>query len=94
MRVTIADQVYAERIEDETVLLELGTGRYYGLDAVASRLWHLLAELGSTEAAANAALQEYDVSAEELSRDIDVLVKELVQRNLLVVEDHAAPATR
>lgn len=94
MRVTIPDEVYAEQIEDETVLLELRTGRYFGLDPVASRLWQLLVDFGSTEAVAKAALEEYDVSFEQLRQDIDALVEQLVERKLLLVEDHAAPAAR
>lgn len=92
MRITIADQVYAERVEGETVLLELDSGRYFGLDPVASRLWDLLLEFGTTEAVAQVASGEYDVSLEQLTEDLNALVAELAKRNLIVVEDHAAPA--
>ena len=85
MRVSASDHVYAETIDDETVLLELESGEYYGLDAVGTRLWQLLSELGSTEAVAAAALEEFDVAPTELANDLTRLVHELVQRRLLVV---------
>lgn len=85
MRVSIGEHVYAEAVNDETVLLELSSGQYYGLDAVGSRLWQLLAELGSTEAVVEQALTEYDVDREELARDLDELVQELARRQLVIV---------
>jgi hypothetical protein len=87
MRVSIADEVYSEQIEDETILLELKSGNYYGLDAVASRLWQLLQELGSTEAVVHAAQQEYDdVGVDELTRDVETLVRALATRGLVVLD--------
>src|SRR5690606_27177440 len=74
MRVTIGEQVYAEAVNDEVVLLELSTGQYYGLDTVGSRLWELLTELRSTEAVVDIALAEYEVGREELTRDLEQLV--------------------
>ena len=83
MRITIGEQVYAEAVNDEIVLLELGSGKYYGLDPVGSRLWQLLVELGSTEAVLDQALTEYDVAREELARDLEELIRELEQRKLV-----------
>ncbi|HEU5077385.1 MAG TPA: PqqD family protein [Polyangiaceae bacterium] len=94
MRVAIAEQVFAERVDDETVLLELEAGSYYGLDPVAARLWDLLGELGSIEAVAEVASGEYDVSLEQLTEDLNALVAELAERNLIVMEGHAAPSRR
>jgi len=91
MRISVADQVFVERVDGETVLLELASGRYFGLDPVASRLLELLVQLGTTEAVAEAALEEYDVSREQLSQDIEALVHQLVEHKLIVVEAHAAP---
>jgi len=94
MRVTIGDQVFAEQVDNETVLLELDSGRYFGLDPVGSRLWQLLVELGSTEAVAQAAHREYDISLEQLTQDIDALVGALAEHKLVVVEAHATPPPR
>ena len=89
MRVTVSEHVYTETVNDETVLLELESGQYYGLDAVGTRLWQLLTELGSTDAVEAAAAEEFDVTPADLRRDIANLVHELADRKLVVV--HAAP---
>ena len=85
MRVTVSEHVYTESVDDETVLLELESGQYYGLDSVGTRLWQLLSELGSTEAVTAAAVAEFEVEPGQLASDLAVLVRELADRKLVVV---------
>ena len=83
MHVTVGPEVYVEPVHDEVVLLELASGRYYGLDPVAARLWQLLCELGTTEAVVERALGEFEVDREVLVRDVEDLVRQLAQRGLV-----------
>jgi len=85
MRVAIPDCVFAERVGDETVLLELQSGQYFGLNPVGTRLWQLLGETGDTTRVLELMVQEYDVELERLTRDLDALVGTLVERRLLVL---------
>ena len=84
MRVTVGQEVFSETVHDETVLLELRSGQYYGLDSISSRFWQLLSELESTEAVVDAALKEYAVEREKLTRDIEEFVRALEERGLVV----------
>jgi hypothetical protein len=86
------DVIFRE-LEGEAVLLDLASGRYFGLNAVGTRIWMLL-ESGSTVAAAAAALAaEFEADAEQIARDVDELVAELSARGLLVAPP-AADAPR
>ncbi len=67
----------------EAVILELETGRYYGLDEVGTRMWCQLQQHGSLQEAGRALLQEYQVSEDELLRDLHEFVDRLVARKLL-----------
>ena len=42
VRIRIPDGVVFREVKGEAVLLELETGRYYGLDEVGTRIWQLL----------------------------------------------------
>jgi hypothetical protein len=84
--VTIPTQVMARRVSDETVILDLASGNYYGLDAVGSRLWQLLAEGKSLAAARDALLAEYEVGREQLDMDIGRLIQELHARGLVALD--------
>lgn len=80
----IPDHVMARQVGDETVILDLDSGVYYGLDAVGSRFWQLLAEGGSAASARDRLLEEFDVEPARLDQDLDDLVGQLVASRLLM----------
>ncbi len=79
-----ANGVIFKNVGDEVVLLDIERGIYYGLDPVGARMWQLLAEGASAEAIVDTMLGEYEVSREELQRDLERLTSELRERGLLV----------
>lgn len=79
-------------IDGEAVLLELDSGRYYGLDEVGTRMWHALARHRRVEAAAEELLDEYEVAAERLRSDLLAFVEQLADQGLLIVQETAATA--
>jgi hypothetical protein len=85
-RVRVADGVAFRELGEESVLLQLGTGRYFGLDPVATRMWSVLAEAGTVEGAMAVLAEEYEVGRDRLRRDLAELVEELAQRRLVRLE--------
>ncbi|MEP6958271.1 MAG: PqqD family protein [Nitrospirota bacterium] len=94
MRLHIADNVVFRDVAGESVLLNLGTGTYFGLDAVGTRLWHLITEHGSTALAIDTLLAEYDVDALRLQKDLEALTDQLLAKGLLTTDAEQTPATR
>jgi hypothetical protein len=68
---------------EEAVLLDLKSGTYFGLNAVGSRIWQLIASHNSLGAIRDRLLEEYDAPADRVWQDIEVLAGELVRRGLL-----------
>jgi hypothetical protein len=87
MKVTIPDTVLSTELQDEGVLLNLETGEYFGLDAVGMDMFKALGAAGTMEAARDALLEQYEVTAEVLTRDLQELVARLAERKLLLVSD-------
>jgi hypothetical protein len=81
--VTIPASVIYKKVGDEAVLLQIERGIYYGLDAVGTRIWELLAEGKSQEEARDAIVEEYDVDADTADRDIAALIGELLLHGLV-----------
>ena len=79
-----APHVIFKRVGDEIVLLDYERGIYYGLDAVGGRVWELLGEGKDRAAVIDQLLLEYDVGADELTRDLDALLAELQGLGLLL----------
>lgn len=71
--------------DGESVLLNLDTENYFGLNAVGSRMWELLTSAASIEEAYQALLAEYEVTPDELRRDLDALIEQLVEHQLVEV---------
>jgi hypothetical protein len=92
MTVTPADRVAAHSavigrdVAGETVLLDLHSGVYYGLDAVGTRMWNLLMERRTLDDVCGVMAGEYDVAPDVLRRDLIDLLRDLVERGLVVRE--------
>jgi hypothetical protein len=81
--VTIPSDVLARQVGDETVILHLGSGNYYGLDPVGARVWQLLGEGRTPADACEQLLAEYDVSRAQLEGDLRSLLQDLLANGLL-----------
>jgi hypothetical protein len=82
-KVTVPPEVMAREVGDETVILDLASGNYFGLDPVGARIWQLLTEGCVPAVIRDTLLAEYDVSSEDLERDLDRLLNELISQGLL-----------
>jgi hypothetical protein len=91
MRLRIADDVVFRDLAGESVLLNLSTGTYFGLDAVGTRLWHLLKEQGSAAAAIATLQSEYDVDERRLRQDVEALISRLLAKELLTTDAEQSP---
>lgn len=92
MRLRIADDVVFRDLAGESVLLNLSTGTYFGLDAVGTRLWHLLKEQGSAAAAIATLQSKYDVDERRLRQDVEALISQLLAKGLLTTDAEQSPA--
>jgi|SRR4051812_35321140 len=77
------EDVVAATLDDETVLLNVSTGVYFGLDDVGTRIWQLLVEGADTEAIVDRLLTEYEVDREQLRTDVTVFVEQLHEHGLV-----------
>jgi hypothetical protein len=75
--------VLFHNLDGEAVLLNLQTGKYFGLDAIGTRIWNLIGELGTLPAVYRKMLEEYDVDAERLKADLLALIDQLAARGLI-----------
>ncbi len=72
-------------LDRESVLLNLETERYFGLDETATRMWQLVTGSQDIEAAYQELLAEFDVEPELLRTNLTDLLGQLVENGLLQV---------
>lgn len=81
------DQVSCD-LAGEAVILELRSGKYFGLNEVGARVWELLKEKQSPGHIRDVLLEEYDVEPDQCERDLLDLLQQLIDRGLVHVEDN------
>lgn len=73
----------SRQVGDETVLLDLASGIYFGVDGVAKRIWECIADGNSLAEAAAMIIEEFEVDEATAQADVIAFSGELVERGLL-----------
>jgi hypothetical protein len=82
-KITIPAQVMARQVGEETVILDLASGTYFGLDLVGARIWQLMGEDKTLAEVCAAMIAEYEVSRGDIERDVLSLAEDLRARQLI-----------
>jgi hypothetical protein len=90
-RFTVHPSVIARELSGETVLLNLESGVYYGLDPVGTRVWQLLMQGRTIADVCETMIDEYEVAPDVLRGDVVRLVGELRERGI-VTPHESVPA--
>jgi hypothetical protein len=82
------DVIWRE-VDGEVVLLNVGTGQYFGLDPVGSQVWILLQSAGpkgaNLETLCTLVTSQFAVDLPTADRDLTALISDLLAQQLLVL---------
>ena len=84
-RVKVPKDVLISDMQSESVLLNLVSESYFGLDEVGTRIFSVLTSSPSIDAAYEQLLDEYDVDANVLRTDLIALVEQLIAQGLVEI---------
>jgi hypothetical protein len=84
-RVAVPVHVLIRHLDGESVLLNLESERYFGLDATGTRMWELVTTQPSIDLAYGKLLEEFEVDPEQLRSHLKELLSGLVENGLLQV---------
>ena len=87
--ITLSPEVISQEVSGETVLLDLESENYFGLDEVGTRIWQLIKETSDLHAIFDTLLQEYEVEEKRLASDLEVLLGEISGLGLVTMEARA-----
>ena len=79
---TVSKDAVFRDLDGEAVILDLGSGTYFGLNAVGARIWQLMEQHGGLRAVFDELCREYDAAPEMLEKDLIALVSQLQQARL------------
>ena len=84
-KVEISSEVLCQEVSGETVLLDLKSEAYFGLDSTGTRIWQLISESGDLQSAFDSMLAEYEVEEEQLHREFTDLLVQLAAEGLVSI---------
>jgi hypothetical protein len=85
--VTVPERVLFRDLAGEAVLLEIESGRYFGLNEIGTRIWHLLRPGRPLEAVYSSLLDEYEVPPDRLRKDLCEFIDMLAGKGLLSIHE-------
>ena len=77
------DELLEADVNGEIVALHIEKGQCYGLNAVASRIWAMLAEPTTLDDICKSLVEEYDVDPATCRTDVDALLHDLRSEGLI-----------
>ncbi len=84
-KIAASDDVVSREVSGEMVLLDLGSGDYFGLNPVGARIWELLEQKVLTLAELCDTIErEFDAPRDEIERDTLALAAELDRAGLIL----------
>ncbi len=82
-RLSIPPQVMSRPVGEETVLLDLESGMYFGLDGVGKRIWESVGNGLTLGEIAAVIVSEFEVDDAKAQSDVFEFAGDLLQRGLL-----------
>jgi hypothetical protein len=89
-RLVIPPTVISRDLDGETVILNLDTGIYFGLDTVGTVIWKHLQDAAPLRDVRDRMLADYDVSPDVAAQDLLRLAEQFVSRGLALLESPQA----
>lgn len=80
-----SEHAVESRVGEETVLLHLENGTYYGLDAVGTRIWALLKEGMEPQAICEILWHEYGQAQDVIAADVRQFLSDLEAQGIVSV---------
>ena len=89
-RYTVHDDVTFQKLDDETVVVHLGTGKIHHTNPTGSRVWELLQQGQSLGEIIQTLQAEFEASTAELERDVTEFLAELERENVVETAEPGA----
>lgn len=86
--VAVPEQVSSD-LAEESVILNLKSGVYYGLNAVGAWIWNRIQEPKTFSWLSEEIASEYDIDPDRCERDLLVLLQDLFAAQLIEVKNEA-----
>ena len=79
----VSDEVVESTVGDEIILLHLGTGQYFALDASGVMIWNCIKAGTPLDAIPGLMAMEFEADVSQIERDVQAFFSELFANDIL-----------
>jgi len=79
-------ELLTSKIDKETVMMHQESGKYFALNAVASRIWDILEKPVSEAEIVKILLREFEVTNEQCTKEVNSFIAELCKKKLISID--------
>ena len=84
-KITPAPHAVSCELAGETVILDMGTDRYFALSAIGTQIWNWLQTPCTLGSLCDRLVEEYDVAPEQCQAEVSALLEQLAQQGLVTI---------
>lgn len=85
-KVILSNNVFAQEIDDETIILDAITQEYFSLNEIGKVIWSLLSQNKNLEEIKAQMLEMYEVPEEQLEKDVLNFLQALTKKGLISID--------
>ena len=85
VRLVAGEGIATADLDGEAVLLDVNSGKYFGLNEVGARIMELLQEPTSVGDVMNVLLEEFNTDKDSMSEDLQAFLGKMVEHQLIQV---------
>ena len=81
--IIIPEEIVIQKVENESVIINLLTEEYYSLDEISTHIWDAITSAPSVQEATEKLSSEFEVDQDQLEQDVFRLIQELEDFGLI-----------
>ena len=85
-KVTLSKNVFAQEIDEETIILDSETQEYFSLNEIGKVIWSLLERNKQLEEIKAEMLDMYEVPADQIEKDLLNFIQALAAKRLISID--------
>ena len=82
------NEITSKVMDGEAIMINLANGIYYSMDKVGGTIWEGVEREQRLDQILQSIVTAYEVSEEEARKDLENLVRQLLEENLIVLQEH------
>lgn len=85
-KIIIPETLLLQKIDEETILLDINTQEYFSLNELGGIIWELLSKKNNLNEIKSELLSSFDIEEKQIENDILNFINALIEKGLIEIE--------